>query len=278
VSNEDFIRQSGLHLKIAEIVVAVTNVAEDGFNDQHKYRYVSEAAFLRALRTEMATRHVTVFPSVEPGSLIVEGRKDGGKGTITTCIMNYTFTDGETGENFTASVPTQGYDTLDKGAFKAMTGAIKYVLRQTFMVPTGEDPEQSGRAGNAGVAQSNGTVQTVPLPEGIYYNGAVTESRVIKKGKKTLWLLVAHVPSSKGFVGEAKQWLDLDDGEQADAVESQAMALGIVALEDLATKSAAAEVETFQHGALEGVPVTVTVEQHGDNTSVNFSSPEAVAV
>lgn len=265
-----------LHRKIAEIVQAVGNVAEDGYNSQHKYRYVSEAAFLRALRTEMANRFVTVYPQIVDGTLRTDARTDGGKGTITTCVVAYTFTDGESGESFTSSVASQGFDTLDKGAFKAMTGAIKYVLRQTFMIPTGDDAEQSDRAPSAGAAASGRpTADTVPLPEGVY-TGAIAESAVRKKGQKTLWLVVGHVPSSKGGpTGEAKKWLDLDDADQTDEVEALAMALEIVSIEDLGSKNPAAEVEGFNHATLAGRAIDVAVSMHGDNRAVQFSAAGA---
>jgi hypothetical protein len=35
----------------------------------------------------------------------------------------------------------EGQDAGDKGPYKAMTGAQKYALMKTFMIPTGDDPE-----------------------------------------------------------------------------------------------------------------------------------------
>lgn len=35
----------------------------------------------------------------------------------------------------------EGMDTGDKAIYKAITGAQKYVLMKTFLIPTGDDPE-----------------------------------------------------------------------------------------------------------------------------------------
>lgn len=270
-----------LHRKIAEIIAEVDHVEKDGYNSQHNYAFTSEAAFLRALRGAMSARNLTIFPSVEPGTLKTSSRTDGGKGSITECVVNYTITDGDSGEQIVTSVASQGFDMLDKGAFKAMTGALKYALRQTFMLPTGDDPEgNDAPAGAASATRGNGngnSANVIPLPEGVYTNGSIAESKVIAKQKKKLWLVVGHVPGNKGgMVGEAKNWLDLDNAQHADAIEAQAVELGIVNPMDLGGKNASAEVATFDHAKLAGNPATIIVESHGDNRSVSFGAPELV--
>ena len=39
-------------------------------------------------------------------------------------------------------VPGEGLDAGDKAPYKAMTGALKYALLQSFLLPTGDDPEE----------------------------------------------------------------------------------------------------------------------------------------
>src|ERR1700731_578035 len=55
--------------------------------------------------------------------------------------MAYTFIDVDTGEEITAKVAGQGLDSGDKAPYKAMTGALKYALLQSFFLATGDDPE-----------------------------------------------------------------------------------------------------------------------------------------
>jgi hypothetical protein len=56
-------------------------------------------------------------------------------------VMAYTFSDVDSGEEIVAKVAGQGLDPGDKAPYKAMTGALKYALLQSFLLATGEDPE-----------------------------------------------------------------------------------------------------------------------------------------
>src|ERR1700738_467768 len=55
--------------------------------------------------------------------------------------MAYTFMDRDTAEEITVKVAGEGRDPGDKGPYKAMTGALKYALLQSFLLATGDDPE-----------------------------------------------------------------------------------------------------------------------------------------
>ena len=117
--------------KLAAVAGAVKYLQKDGYNSHHRYMYVSEAALAKAVSAELAKQGVAMIPFCE--EMRVEG-------SLYTVFMRYDFTDGEN----TLSVRTvgQGQDKQDKGAYKAMTGALKYALRQTFLIPTGDDPEE----------------------------------------------------------------------------------------------------------------------------------------
>ena len=60
---------------------------------------------------------------------------------VARVIMAYTFTDEISGEEVTARVAGEGLDVGDKASYKAMTGALKYALLQSFLLATGDDPE-----------------------------------------------------------------------------------------------------------------------------------------
>ena len=205
------IKPSGLHAKIAAIVQAVDSIEQDGYNKVQHYGFVSESAFLTALRTEMATRKVTMFPRVVPESVQVYDRSvhnSESKGFLTTCIVAYTFTDAETGESATAEILTQGYDTLDKGAFKAMTGGIKYALRQVYMIPTGDDVENADN--NKGPARIEDTLQMEILPEGDAFRATVRQAKWVKaQGVDKILAIVgvANTDPNKKDAGEML-WLE----------------------------------------------------------------------
>jgi hypothetical protein len=56
--------------------------------------------------------------------------------------LEYAFFDVESGESLKGHFTGHGSDRSDKALYKAITGAIKYILTTTFLIPTGDDPEE----------------------------------------------------------------------------------------------------------------------------------------
>lgn len=141
--------------KLSEVMAAVERVSKNGRNDFHKYAYVTEADLADAIRGELASRQVFIFPSIrkcERSMLDVETLKwdDAArakvptirKTQITEIEVEWTFVDGESDEERTIVVHGVGEDNVDKGFYKAFTGSEKYMLMKSFLIPTGDDPER----------------------------------------------------------------------------------------------------------------------------------------
>ena len=133
---------------LAAAICAVMNdvgtVAKDGTNSHFGYSFTSEAAILRACRTAMATHGLAMVPAGITG---LHSEQFGQKGRFRTeaiVIYRLMHTSGETQD---VAVIAAGVDGEDKGPYKAMTGALKYALRQTFLIPTGDDPENETKGG-----------------------------------------------------------------------------------------------------------------------------------
>jgi len=92
------------------------------------------------VREELIKNNVLLIPSVEDYSIReIETRT--GKAQIATVKINFSFIDADTGEGNFITMIGEGMDTGDKAIYKAITGAQKYVLMKTFLIPTGDDPE-----------------------------------------------------------------------------------------------------------------------------------------
>lgn len=133
--------------KLADVMGTVERVPKSGHNSFHNYDYATEADVADLLRSELATRKVMLVPRYhghrreehEPTS---KGRAQ----WLHYVDLDLTFYDAENGEQFVSGGWWGvGIDSDDKGFYKAMTGAMKYALLKTFMVSTGDDPENDQR-------------------------------------------------------------------------------------------------------------------------------------
>lgn len=141
--------------KLVEVMACIDRIPKTGHNTFHNYDYTTEADVLEAVRGELAKRCVFIVPSVMDSKETAVGEKGQ---RVFTLRMRLTAHDGETGEQLSWEMFGQGSDSLDKGAFKAITGAMKYGLLKPFLVPTGDDPERDEK-GNAST--------TPPAPAGV---------------------------------------------------------------------------------------------------------------
>jgi hypothetical protein len=118
--------------KLALIMGEVDRIPKNGRNDFHKYDYATEADLVQAIRGSMSKHGVAFLPTVKSWEQ---------KGDITSAEVEFHFIDSEDGTELVSTFWGFGQDKGDKGAYKAYTGAVKYCLMKTFLVPTGDDPE-----------------------------------------------------------------------------------------------------------------------------------------
>lgn len=134
--------------KLAQVMGEVERIPKHGHNAFHNYDYATEADITAAIRQKLAAQRVMVIPSVQ--SVHREG-------TLTTIYMLFTFHDGDSPQTIEVPWAGVGDDKSDKGIWKAMTGAVKYLLLKSFLIPTGDDPEQdSEQPPAAGKRATNG--------------------------------------------------------------------------------------------------------------------------
>lgn len=126
-----------LALKMARIMLDMGSIEQTGRNDFQKYDYTTESDILKVLRPLMAKYGIVLFPTV-----VDHESRSQGKNSLTTITMDFTLIDGDSGQSHTTRWIGQGVDSGDKSYYKAYTGATKYFLMKTFLVSTGDDPEQ----------------------------------------------------------------------------------------------------------------------------------------
>lgn len=132
---------SSVYKKIHECMKELSFIEKDKKNTFHNYTYASEEAIKKAVHEQLVKNRLLFSVSMEECNVTETKTKKGDPTRITNVKINYCFIDIETGDKMCGSFYGTGEDALDKGTYKALTGAIKYILTSTFLIPTGDDPE-----------------------------------------------------------------------------------------------------------------------------------------
>jgi len=136
---EDPVRLN-LRQKLAEVRRRIGYVQKRGHNERFNYSYVTAADIAGSVGDILSELGVVVIPRLE--EISYESAVGRGEATrMARVVMAYTFADVDSGEEIVAKVAGQGLDPGDKAPYKAMTGALKYALLQSFLLATGDDPE-----------------------------------------------------------------------------------------------------------------------------------------
>jgi hypothetical protein len=153
-----------LNAAICKVMASVRHVRETGKNEHHGYKYASDEDLLASLQPAMAEAGLALLPSAVAATIVEHGAAKSGKVQWRTDLLVTYELLHSSGESRTIQVPGCGIDPEDKGAYKAMTGALKYALRHTFLVPTGDDPERDTKAGRAEAAPAPAPAKTAAKP------------------------------------------------------------------------------------------------------------------
>jgi len=121
----------GKILKIMEQVQPVKKGGRVSFKSTN-YSYQKAEDMVASIRELMIKEKVIVYPV---GCNYGEGNTH----PLTLISMAYRLMAVEDNSFLDVRIPAQGYDSGDKGVYKALTGAYKYMIKQTFMIESGED-------------------------------------------------------------------------------------------------------------------------------------------
>ena len=130
--------QLNLREKFAEVRRRLGYIQKRGHNERHNYNYVTAADLAGSVGDILAELGVVVIPQLQ--SISTETPRSSSD-RIARVVMNYRFVDASSGEELSVRVAGEGADAGDKAPYKAMTGALKYALLQSFLLATGDDPE-----------------------------------------------------------------------------------------------------------------------------------------
>ncbi len=124
--------------KINTIQEKVGYMSKGGTNTAQGYKFLADAQIMEKFN-ELFQENKVVF--IYTSKITSTQPTPSTKQTLTNVEVVYEFFDVESGESIAGVAAGQGTDPSDKGVYKAITGAIKYVFMKTFLIPTGDDPE-----------------------------------------------------------------------------------------------------------------------------------------
>lgn len=133
-----------LREKLNKIYDSVDFIPKLGYNKAQSYKFMRSADVTIALRKQLLEQRVYVevnfFFEGAPYTIAREKAPNAPFSAVNVrCTL--TFHDLDSLEILTASGLGSGADLGDKAAYKAETGALKYALKNAFLVPDEADPE-----------------------------------------------------------------------------------------------------------------------------------------
>jgi hypothetical protein len=127
-----------LRQKLAQVRREVGYIQKRGKNELHNYSYAMAADIAGAIGDRLALLNVVLGRR----NLCVKRSEQHHGESLVEVTLDYTFIDADSDEVLTVSSYGEGRDGGDKAPYKALTGALKYALIQTFLIATGDDPEE----------------------------------------------------------------------------------------------------------------------------------------
>lgn len=128
--------------KMSAAMKAIDAVTKSGKNTQQGYNYVKAADVANEVRKALSESGIAFHYQVT-NERFWQYERGENKSPMFFCSLTVegVFIDSESGESVTSTAIGWGADTQDKAPYKAMTGALKYLLRMTFLIPDESDPE-----------------------------------------------------------------------------------------------------------------------------------------
>lgn len=126
--------------KILNVMTKIGPIIKDKTNEEKGFDYASLANIIMKAREAMIEEKVIIIPFKT--EQIVQ------KGNDIVISMIYRFYDTEPNEKgecdyIDVNVPGEGMDKEGWAVYKALSGAYKYAITQTFAIPTIDDAEKS---------------------------------------------------------------------------------------------------------------------------------------
>jgi len=154
-----------LYRKMHKVMSAIDRIHKDGKNAAANYAYASEKAIKETLHSAFV--EVGILFKLDVVDFAIPEMQTGrnGETKITTVRTRYSFIDIDTGDKLEGEFIGSGNGRDDKGIYAAITGSIKYILTSTFLIPTGDDPEDDRYDVSERISEKKTESDSRPVPK-----------------------------------------------------------------------------------------------------------------
>lgn len=181
-----------LAAKLCEIRNELESIAKTGRNEMNGkgYDFVEENEVLKKMKSLFYKYKIDLLITGTSKPDVIAYKSDQGKTRfLTTFVLTYVLQDAETGYEKELQIPGQGFDPAEKGMYKAITGAQKYLFLKNFLIPTSDDPENYDDKYDddekvTRISKRNKPINKKPITPGQlkYLNNKLIPSYIKKKG------------------------------------------------------------------------------------------------
>ena len=180
-------------------------VEKAGKNKEQGYNYVQAVDILADVR-DVLNKHGVVFSFSTTKQTVTPVTKPDGKFTWLTELQgDYAYTNADDKNDVQSGYwAGSATDTSDKGTWKAITGALKYVLLTNHLLPTGDDPEADSGDDEKKPAEKKASA---PLPPTQRDTTKAEKSEATGLSDKQRALLMASLRDRGVTIKEAQQYI-----------------------------------------------------------------------
>lgn len=159
--------------KILNVMTKIGPIIKDKTNQEKGFDYASIANIIYQAREAMIEEKVIIIP--------LDLKQVVSKGNDVIIHMVYRFYDTEPNEDgkcdyMDVNVPGEGCDKEGWAVYKALSGAYKYAITQTFAIPTIDDAEKDKYISNNETIEADNEEDN----QDIITNGSLDESNIEK--------------------------------------------------------------------------------------------------
>ena len=138
-------KDKNIYQRITAVTDAIKAFEKDGTNTQFRFKYASIEDVVQTIQPICIEYGICLIQEAVTDGTIHKFQGSKNDNMISTCdVITHAVNMDDPTDSVTTHMPGQGYDSLDKGIFKAVSGARKYAIFGMFNLHAGDEEPDAG--------------------------------------------------------------------------------------------------------------------------------------